>query len=148
MALFLVAALADRFHDVRTFQSAEWRALHHAMPGAVGRQTFIGSAINGWMTANGCDGAPEKCPPAVLIAAEGGGSRAAFYTGTILGALLDATRAHPDDYSDFGNAIFAMSGVSGGALGITLARTALLDAEDGSAALSAGQRRHGGPRAP
>ncbi len=132
VALFLVAALADRFHDVRTFQSAEWRALHHAMPGAIGRQTFIGSAIDGWMTANGCSGAPEKCPPVVLIAAEGGGSRAAFYTGTVIGALLDATRASPDYYRDFGTTIFAMSGVSGGALGITLARTALLESHDGA----------------
>jgi hypothetical protein len=129
--LFMVAGLAERFHDMRTFQSAEWRALHHAQPGAVGRQTFIGNAIDGWMAANGCTGVPYKCPPAVLIAAEGGGSRAAFYTGTVLGALLDATRASPDEYRDFGNAIFAMSGVSGGALGITLARTALVESRDG-----------------
>jgi len=129
IGLFVVAALADRFHDVRTFQSAEWHAIHDGRPGGVERQAFIGTAIDGWMSANGCLGAPEECPPAILIAAEGGGSRAAFYTGTVLGALLDATRAYPGYYQDFGRTIFAMSGVSGGALGITLARTALIDAE-------------------
>ena len=128
VALFVVAALADRFHDVRTFRSAEWRAIAEGRPGAVARQTFINTAIDGWMSANGCLEAPERCPPVILIAAEGGGSRAAFYTGTVLGALLDATRAYPDYYRDFGQSIFAMSGVSGGALGITLARTALIDA--------------------
>lgn len=131
VALFVVAGLADRFHDVRTFRSAEWHAIHDDRAGASERQGYIGTAIDGWMSANRCHGAPEKCPPAILIAAEGGGSRAAFYTGTILGALLDATRAYPDYYRDFGQAIFAMSGVSGGALGITLARTALIEAKAG-----------------
>ena len=129
--LFAVAALADRFHDVRTFRSTDWQAHQDGHPDAIDRQTFVGPAIDDWMAANGCLGEPGKCPPVVLIAAEGGGSRAAFYTGTILGALLDATRAYPDYYRDFGKAVFAMSGVSGGALGITLARTALLDAGDG-----------------
>ena len=93
------------------------------MPGH--RQIRIEPAIAGWMTANGCEGKPGACPPVVLVAAEGGASRSAFYTATILGALLDTTRANPDDYYDFGRAIFAMSGVSGGALGVTLTRTAL-----------------------
>jgi hypothetical protein len=128
VALFVVAGLSDSFHDVRTFQSAEWHAIHENRPGAPERQSFIDTAIDGWMSANGCLGAAHECPPVILIAAEGGGSRAAFYTGTILGALLDATRAYPDYYRDFGQTIFAMSGVSGGALGITLARTALIDA--------------------
>ncbi len=83
------------------------------------RQIYIGDAIDGWMTANGCAGEPDRCPPVVLIAAEGGGNRAAFYTATMLGALLDGTRDDPDGHHDFGRSIFAMSGVSGGALGIT-----------------------------
>ena len=128
LAFIVISTFHERFHDVRTFRSAAWDTAHKARSDAPPRQIYIGDAIDGWMTANGCAGDPDRCPPVVLIAAEGGGNRAAFYTTTVLGALLDGTRDDPDGRHDFGRSIFAMSGVSGGALGITIARTALADA--------------------
>ena len=125
VGLVVVSIFSGRFHDVRTYESDRWQAVADGRPDARGRQIPIEPAIKGWMTANGCEGKPAACPPVVLVAAEGGASRSAFYTATILGALLDTTRANPDDYYDFGRAIFAMSGVSGGALGVTITRTAL-----------------------
>ena len=131
VALVVLTAFAGRFHDVRTFKSALWQQAQTTGAGHLERQVPFDEAVASWMAANGCSGDAEKCPPVVLIAAAGGGSRAAFYTGTIIGALLDATRADPARYHDIGKAIFAMSGVSGGALGVTVARTALADAIDG-----------------
>ena len=131
VGFFLLGTFADRFHDVRTFKSLLWQDAQAGGPDVVRRQVFLDPAVASWMAANGCSGNAERCPPVVLIAAGGGGSRAAFYTGTILGAILDATRANPTRYHDIGKAIFAMSGVSGGALGVTLARTALADSTDG-----------------
>lgn len=128
LGLGALSHVADRFHDVRTFRSTAWHAAHATPPTSPPRQMSIDTAVDRWMAANGCAMTPVDCPPIVLVAAEGGGSRAAFYTATIIGALLDATRANPDRYRDFARSVFAMSGVSGGALGITLARTALLDA--------------------
>ena len=125
LGLAVVSIFSGRFHDVRTYESTQWQAVAAGSADAVPRQIRIAPAIAGWMTANGCEGKPSACPPVVLVAAEGGASRSAFYTATILGALLDTTRANPDDYYDFGRAIFAMSGVSGGALGVALTRTAL-----------------------
>ena len=49
--------------------------------------------------------------PLIIVSAEGGGIRAAYWTATVLAALED------DKNSDFGRYVFAISGVSGGSLG-------------------------------
>ena len=50
--------------------------------------------------------------PVVLVASGGGGISAAYWTATVLGDLADASPG-------FAGQVFAMSGVSGGALGLT-----------------------------
>jgi hypothetical protein len=90
------------------------------------REVYLEQAIDQWMSLNGCANAPASCHM-VLVAAEGGASRAAFFTATVLGALLDATRRDPEKYVDFAQAAFVLSGVSGGALGVTTFRTALME---------------------
>jgi hypothetical protein len=52
--------------------------------------------------------------PVFLIAAEGGGIRAAYWTGTVLGALNDAAP------NEFPQHVFAINGISGGSLGAAL----------------------------
>jgi hypothetical protein len=131
----LVTTFAERFHDVRVYQSPYWqsaqlsggktRDVEHA------RQLLLTEAIDAWMAANNCTG--EDCPWVILVAAEGGGSRAAFLTATVLGALLDVTRGDPARYREFGRSVFAMSGVSGGSVGLTFARTALMEMPEGGA---------------
>jgi hypothetical protein len=49
--------------------------------------------------------------PVFLVAAEGGGIRAAYWTATVLGALNEGNTR------EFGHRLFAVSGVSGGTLG-------------------------------
>ncbi len=58
---------------------------------------------------------PEGEPvPVFVVAAEGGGIRAAYWTGLVLAELQDRARAAG---RDFARHVFAISGVSGGALG-------------------------------
>ncbi|HVY82545.1 MAG TPA: hypothetical protein VG994_16255, partial [Steroidobacteraceae bacterium] len=52
--------------------------------------------------------------PVVLVAAEGGGIRAAYWSASVLARLEDETAGQPVPFSRH---VFAISGVSGGALG-------------------------------
>jgi hypothetical protein len=79
------------------------------------------TALSQWH-AKHCMG--EPCRPFILVATAGGGIRAAYWTGTLLGTLQDATEGRFDDL------LFAISGVSGGSVGATVYR-----------AVSAGQDR-------
>lgn len=68
--------------------------------------------------------------PVYMVAAEGGGIRSAYWTSK---ALSEIQENHPE----FGENIFLMSGVSGGALGVTLFNSMLYDGEENPAAKSA-----------
>lgn len=77
-------------------------------------------AVSLWKTANCPSNA--TCPRPVIVAAAGGASRAAFFTATVLGYLIDtassaSTGVSPDQVR---NRIFAISGVSGGSLGAVI----------------------------
>ncbi len=115
----VVTGFNRHFNDVRTLPA---RPAEDA-----GRQIEIGDAVRGWMAVN-CDAL--GCPPAVIIASEGGASRAAFAAATAIGDLLDRAGGLPDA-SDRALAparrIFAISGVSGGSFGAATIRTALAD---------------------
>ena len=107
------------FNDVRTLpaQPAE----------DAGRQIEIGDAVRAWMAVN-CD--DRGCPPAVIVAAEGGASRAAFAAATAIGDLLDRAAGLPDANGRAlapARRIFAISGVSGGSFGAATIRTGLAD---------------------
>jgi hypothetical protein len=67
-----------------------------------------------WWTDLISEDAGSSPVPVVLVAAEGGGIRAAYWTAAVLAALEDRTAkaARP-----FSRHVFAISGVSGGALG-------------------------------
>jgi hypothetical protein len=82
-----------------------------------------------WKAANHCDDR-RACPPALIVAAEGGASRAAFAATTAIGAVLERSKALPDHQSSLAPArrIFALSGESGGAFGAATMRTALWEA--------------------
>jgi len=66
--------------------------------------------------------------PLFLVAAEGGGIRAAYWTATVLGAFQDAN-------NQFSDHVYLMSGVSGGSLGIAT-YTAMLKANNEKANVS------------
>lgn len=72
-------------------------------------------------------GAPKPLRPVYLVATEGGGIRAAYWTALVLSFLQDQSKenakdwqlAHPGQEAppDFASHLFAVSGVSGGSLG-------------------------------
>ena len=95
----------------------------------------IDDAVARWKAANGCTASP--CPHPVVIAIDGGASRAAFTAATFVGELIDHMRApQAAEAASPGRRIFAISGVSGGAYGAAVIQAAILDgqAEAGSAA--------------
>lgn len=89
------------------------------------------SAVQGWKAASGwnakgCEqlavNAPElrNCPRPIIVAGEGGGSRAAFLIASVLGSLedesLDQSRRDPTA-RPFHKQLFAISSVSGSSVG-------------------------------
>ncbi|MEJ1158770.1 hypothetical protein [Prosthecomicrobium sp. N25] len=118
-------AVADtRFHDARSLDGKSSRAE---------RQITVADAIATWKDANGCPKGPAPGPgryhahcKALLVAADGGASRAAFQVATVMGALIDESAVdqgsrHPEVL----RRLFLMSGVSGGAFGVATLRAAL-----------------------
>jgi hypothetical protein len=89
-------------------------------------------AVAMWMHDNGCDGKPEACPRPILVAAEGGASRAGFFMATIIGHFLQKNEAakYGLDPNQVRNRLFAISGVSGGSMGAVMVATALAAKED------------------
>ncbi len=80
------------------------------------------AALRQWHDAH-CD--EQTCDPFVLVATAGGGIRAAYWTGTLLGTLQDATGGRFDDR------LFAISGVSGGSVGATIYRAVIANRDSG-----------------
>lgn len=110
------------------------RTLPDASASKDDRQIDISEALARWKKANGCT---DACPPALIVAAEGGASRAAYMTATVVGHLIDRETdlRDPVAIGAPGRRIFAFSGVSGGAFGAAVIRAALADAaENGSKA--------------
>ena len=90
----------------------------------------IDTHLNAWLAAREANGElrPGAPFPMFLVAAEGGGIRAAYWAGIVLARLQDDSNAR------FGRHLFAMSGVSGGSFGN--AAFAALVADSGSGALA------------
>jgi hypothetical protein len=103
------------------------------------QQTPFEEAVRQWKTANGCSEASTPCPRPVLIAMEGGASRAALFAMTSLGKLLDESAgtsapnggAVPTGIPAFASRVFAISGVSGGAVAATAFKAGLARSNDG-----------------
>jgi hypothetical protein len=85
-----VSPLPDRLTLSEAFD--QWYGRVRSLPGYVGSERPI---------------------PVIVVAAEGGGIRAAYWTATVLTALQDK-------FPTFADHVFAISGVSGGALGAVL----------------------------
>lgn len=96
----------------------------------------IVTAAEAWKRAN-CTA--ENCPRPILVTTAGGASRAAFFTGTVLGELLDNPCLEPGRDCEgqapgsplLSRRIFAISGVSGGSLGAAQVAAAMSDARAG-----------------
>src|SRR5699024_886813 len=71
--------------------------------------------MDAWLQArvDGGELAPGRAFPLYLVAAEGGGIRAAYWAGVVLAKLQDDSRGR------FSRHVFGMSGVSGGSLAVS-----------------------------
>jgi hypothetical protein len=115
-SLFAVAAVSAYF-NLHRFESNQISNSE--------KQWDLQDALHRWKELNNCAStSPEKkdCPELILIGAQGGASRSAFYTASVLGKFAD-------DSGEFRNRIFAMSGVSGGSVGLAIYSAALKDAQ-------------------
>jgi hypothetical protein len=101
---FLVSPLADRNHIVRS------------VPGPVPPRPTVGQKLDEWSRTAPMNGMGKV--PVFIVATEGGGIRAAYWTAAVLDSLQDTV-------PNFRRNLFAVSSVSGGSLG-TLTFTALL----------------------
>jgi hypothetical protein len=98
-------------------------------------------AVETWERTNNCQGAPGNCPQPIVVAAAGGASRAAFTMASTLGLFMDATCVpdKPDDpakavpcggHPVFSDRVFAISAVSGAAVGAAVFAAALREYQD------------------
>jgi hypothetical protein len=127
VALALIVTASNRhLNDLRLLPSRPPEQL-------TARQIDLRVAVNQWRKANACLDDNSKCPAALVIAAEGGASRAAFMAATTVGEIIDRTREGTGGDGAPGRKIFAISGVSGGAYGAAAIRAALADAADSGA---------------
>ncbi len=120
----LISAMRPDIYDVRTAKKAAERP-------------NLEQTVQRWADVNNCvlnADAPNliaspQCPQPIIMAAAGGASRAGFLVGGVVGSLIDAegrddARRHP-----FAKQLFAISGVSGGALGAAVVYGALADSQ-------------------
>ncbi len=115
LLMTVVANWMTGLHDMRV-------AVQTADTGPIEvRQPTIEEALSWWRKANGCNEKlrqPCSVRP-IIVAGEGGASRAGFFTGSLLAHLedlSDPTKAGSDTPA-FSNQLFAVSTVSGSTLG-------------------------------
>jgi hypothetical protein len=98
---------------------------------AVNTELRFDDAVRLWMEINGCAADPGDCPRPMIVAAAGGASRAGFFAASIIGYLLDPPEPHdpPVDALAVRNRLFAISAVSGGAVGAAMTVAALARAD-------------------
>jgi len=100
-----------------------WNDNHAIRPLASdARRVAIQDVLEAWKTDH-CRG--RECGPLVVVATAGGGIRASYWTGTVLGYLdetIARTARHGERVSQFRDRLFAVSGVSGGSVGAAVYR--------------------------
>jgi len=116
LVMTVVANLMPGLHDMRVLRQAGESTPIQA------RQPTLGQALQWWRKANGCDpqlGTDCAVRP-IVVAAEGGASRAAFFTASLLAHLDDLSgpvAGSPGSGPQFSHQLFAISSVSGSSLG-------------------------------
>lgn len=114
-----ISSLFNDNHDVRTLPLQADQAPAPSVAG-IARE---------WLEAREADipwPGEARTYPVVIVAAEGGGARAAYWTGTVLADLHTSTPGA-------GEHIFMVSGISGGALGAAAYAAAVHDGLEGDA---------------
>ncbi|HTT04768.1 MAG TPA: hypothetical protein VMF64_05720 [Steroidobacteraceae bacterium] len=129
---FCLCSIVNDNHLIRTTADSASHPLfwHHKVdtepPSAPVRAyaTDIDSYFDGWWQDLARQVAGTDPIPVVIVAAEGGGVRAAYWTASVLARLDDLTRNSPLPFSRH---ILAISAVSGGSVGATVFDATLAD---------------------
>lgn len=114
--LLLVAVLSswsNDNHHIRTL-GAGGVAFDNTDP-----RPSLTEAVDQWIAAQPATDPGQEARPMLIVATAGGGSRAAYWTATVLGELTACVPGFQDS-------LFAISGVSGGSVGAAMYR-AMLD---------------------
>ncbi|NIQ02651.1 MAG: hypothetical protein GWM98_21680 [Nitrospinaceae bacterium] len=101
----IISPLADN-HQIRTIDDSGFT------PALKNRPT-VEAYFDSWLAARRDVYEGTSFKPVFIIAAEGGGIRAAYWTANLLAAFQD-------DHPEFADHVFALSGISGGSLGAAL----------------------------
>jgi hypothetical protein len=99
-------------HYVRLYAGMDSYRLPEAPPAASAPRPDIGAYLTEWASTR--TPTARGTVPAVIVSAEGGGIRAAYWSALVLGELQDRSAAAG---LDFARHVFTISGVSGGSLG-------------------------------
>ena len=97
---------------------------------AVKAALSLNDAVHSWMEINGCTADPGDCPRPMIVAAAGGASRGGFFMASTIGYFLDPPEPHDPriDALTVRNRLFAISAVSGGAVGAVMTVAAIAHA--------------------
>jgi hypothetical protein len=118
LPLILAALVMSWWNDNHTIRSTEARIA--AAPRETPQQHF-----RGWLEVR-LERAPAGRPyPVFVVAAAGGGIRAAYWTASVLGRIADQSGGKWPDH------LYAMSGVSGGSVGSALHAVQIADLVSG-----------------
>jgi len=138
--LLVLAIMSAGFgdnHSVRRVNTAEFtpavRTAGPAAPRKPHSTMKLNNAVRLWMDENGCRANPAQCPRPIIVAGAGGASRAGFFTASVIGLLMNNAEKNVSLTMDAGvvkNRIFAISGVSGGAVGAVMTVAAMARAGD------------------
>jgi hypothetical protein len=118
LLLFIVFSLWNDNHAVALLDEAPGPAL----------RGDSGTRLHAWLGERRDRGELQRGQPypVFLVAAEGGGIRAAYWAGMVLAKL------HDDSGGRFASHVFGMSGVSGGSLGSAVFAALVADGENGA----------------
>ncbi len=106
--LLALAALFSRWNDNHDMR----RIAGSAPPDTVHRSGHLRARFDAWLRARAAEDPGRDTIPVILVAAAGGGLRAAYWTALTLATLQDR-----DSGNGFARHVFAISSVSGGSVG-------------------------------
>jgi hypothetical protein len=119
------AAAFSFWNDNHDVQLAELVPITHGSPAL----PSVTTSYNDWRKTL----PPTPSNTVFVVAAEGGGIRAAYWTATVLGRLAEKEGGH------FANQLFVVSGISGGTLGATVYAALRADGYNGGTLTSKAQ---------
>jgi hypothetical protein len=128
LLLFVLCSLWNDNHAVALLDGAPLPLTHRA----------IDTRFDAWLAARAAGGELRQGQPfpVFLVAAEGGGIRAAYWGGIVLARLQD------DSGGRFGRHLFALSGVSGGSMAAGAFAALVADGQSGALARAPCARRN------